>query len=82
MEGANAGKENQTVKHILLECRLLARQRRNLWTEEGKRARKEGGRSLDIARILTDGPCAKKAAMFIKKTGLTGRSMAPLMEEN
>ena len=61
--------ENQTVKHILLEFRLLARQRRSLWTEEAKRARKEGGRSLDIERILADGPCAKKAAMFIKKTG-------------
>ena len=73
---------NQTVKHILLECRLFARQRRNLWTEEAKKARKEGGRSLDIERILTDGPCAKKAAIFIKKTGLTGRSMAPLIEDN
>lgn len=69
---------NQTVKHILLECRLLARQRLNLWIDEAKRARKEGGRSLDIGRI----PCVKKAAMFIKKMGLTGRSMAPFTEGN
>ena len=74
--------ENQTVEHILLECRFFARQRRNLWTEQAKRAQKEGGRSLDIERILTDGPCAKKAAMFMKKTGLTGRSMASLIEGN
>ncbi len=73
---------NQTVKHILLEFRLLACQRHNLWIDEAKRTRKEGGRSLDIERILTDGPCVKKAAMFIKKTGLTGRSMAPLTEGN
>lgn len=73
---------NQTVKHILLECRLFARQRRDLWKEEAIKARKEGVRSLDIERILTDGPCAKKAAIFIKKTGLTGRSMAPLTEHN
>lgn len=73
---------NQTVKHIFLECRLFARQRRDLWTEEAKKARKEGGRSLVIERILTDGPCAKKAAIFIKKTELTSRSMASLTEHN
>ena len=67
---------NQTVKHILLECRLLARQRRNLWIDEEKRVHKEGGGSLDIERILTDCSC-QKAAMLIRKTGLTGRSMAP-----
>ena len=87
MPGAEDGRcecrqGNQTVKHILLECRLLARQRRNLWTEEATRARKERGKNLDIERILTDGTCAKKAAMFLKKTELTGRSMAPLMEGN
>lgn len=49
---------NQTFKHILLESRLFARQRRNLWTEEARKARKEGGRSLEIERILTDGPCS------------------------
>ena len=44
--GCKYSQGNQPVKHILLECRLLARQRRNLWREEAKRARK-GGRSLD-----------------------------------
>ncbi len=73
---------NQTVKHIFLECRLFARQRRDLWKKEAKEARNEGGRGLDIERILTDGPCAKKAATLTKKTGLTGRSMAPLTEHN
>ncbi len=72
---------NQTVKHVLLECRLCNRMRRGLWTEESKKARKEGGRCLDLVRILTDGPCAKKAAIFMKETGLTGRSRAPIMEE-
>lgn len=46
---------NQNVKHILLECRNIARQRRNLWIDEAKKTRKEGGQSLDIERILTDG---------------------------
>lgn len=44
---------NQTVKQILLKCTKFALQRRNLWIDETKRARKEGGRSLDIERILT-----------------------------
>ena len=74
--------ENQTVKHILLECRLFALQGQNLWAEEGKRAQNEGGRCLDIQCILTDGLCAQKDTLFIKRTGLTGRSMAPLTERN
>lgn len=73
---------NKFVNYILLECKLFARQRGKLWTEEAKKAWKEGGKSLDIKGILTDGPCTKKAAILIKKTGLTGRSMSPLKEEN
>ena len=30
---------NQTVKHVLLECRLYNQMRRGLWTEESKKAR-------------------------------------------
>ena len=48
----------QTVKHVLLECRLYNQMRRGLWIEESKKARKEGGRCLDLEHILTDGPCA------------------------
>lgn len=59
----------QTVKHVLLDCRLYNQMRRGLWTEESKKARKEGGRCLDLERILTDGPCAKRAAIFKKETG-------------
>lgn len=51
---------NQTAKHVLLESRLYSRGRRDLWTEEAKKARKEGGRSLDIVLIITDGSCVKK----------------------
>ncbi len=55
--------------------------RRGLWTEESKKAQKEGGRCLDVERILTDEPCVKKAAISTKETGLTGRSRASTMEE-
>ena len=74
--------KNQTVKYIFLKYRLFAYQQRNLQIEEAKKARKEEGKSLDIECILTNGPCTKKVAIFIKKTGLIGRSMAPLIEDN
>lgn len=38
-----------------------------LASERARRARKEGGRSLDIRRILIDDPYAKKAAILIEK---------------
>lgn len=55
--------------------------RRGMWSEESKKARKEGGRCLYLKRILTDRPCAKKAMVFMTETRLTGRSRAPIMEE-
>lgn len=54
------GQGNQTAKHVTLESRLYSRGRRDLETEEAKKARKEGGRSFDIVRIITDGSCVKK----------------------
>ena len=64
---------NQTVKHVLLNCRRHNRDRQGLWAEESRKAQ-QGGRRLDIERILTEAPSAKKAAIFMKNTGLTGRS--------
>ena len=65
---------NQTVEHVLLNCRRYNKERQGFWAEESRKARQEGGRNLDIERILTEAPSAKKAAIFMKNTGLTGRS--------
>lgn len=57
---------NQTVKPILVECRQFARQRRNLWTEEAKRARKEGWKEFVLSSASSRTVfCAKKAAIFM-----------------
>ena len=63
---------NQTVKHVLLNCRRYNKERRGFWTEQSRKAQ-EGGRSLDIERILIEAPSAKKASIFMN-TGLTSRS--------
>ncbi len=65
---------NQTVKHVLLNCRRYNTERQGLWAEESRKAQQKGGRNLDIVRILTEATSAKKAAIFMKSTGLTGRS--------
>ena len=73
---------NQIVEYIFLEYKLFACQQGNLWTEKAKKVQKEKGKSLNIELILIDSPCTKKVAIFIKKTGLTDRSMAPTIEDN
>ena len=58
----SADKETRPVKHVLLECRLYNRMRRGLRTEESNKV---------FGPRAADGPCAKKAAIFMKETGLT-----------
>ena len=62
----------QTVKDILMECSLYYRLRRETWEE--KRKKSEGRAKLNTFRdILTDTHFARKAAIFMKDTGLTGQ---------
>ena len=62
----------QTVKHILMECQLYYRLRRETWEEERKKP--EGRAKLNTFRdILTDTHFARKAAIFMKDTGLIGQ---------
>ena len=62
----------QTVKHILMECQLYYRLRRETWEEERK---KPEGRAIlnTFSDILTDTHFARKAAIFMKDTGLIGQ---------
>lgn len=53
-----------------------------LWKEKFKKAQKAGGRCLDLEHILINRPSAKKAAIFMKETGLTSRFKVPNTEEN
>lgn len=64
-ERCNYRQENQAVKHFLLECRLLNQKRRGLLLKESTKARSEGGGSLDIGCILTDGQRAEKAVILM-----------------
>lgn len=50
--------------------------------QEGTKSRwKVEGRCLDLESVLTDGRWVKKVAIFIRETGLTGRSRVPIMEK-
>ena len=51
--------------------------RRGLWIEESKKARKEGGRCLDLEHILTDDSCAKKAVIFHERDGADWPVLSP-----
>ena len=59
---------NQTVKHVLLNCRRYNKERQGFGTEESRKARQEGGSSLDIERILTEASSAKKAVTLVLGT--------------
>lgn len=71
------GRGLQTVEHILLTCREYSSQRKGLWDREKRRARLG---VLRMKEILTDPISAKKAAIFMKGTGLVGRR-TPIEEE-
>ncbi len=44
---------NQTVEHVLLNCRLYNKERQGSWAEESRKAPQEGGRSRDIELFIT-----------------------------
>jgi len=68
----------QTVEHILFTCRKYANLRRNMWKEERKR--KTWG-ELNLKTVLTNPHSLKKAATFMKETGLIGQFRAPIAED-
>ena len=66
--------------HVLMECPLHYRLRRETWKEESK---KPEGRAIlnTFQSLLTDTHVARKAAVFMKDTGLIGqfRGLTPLL---
>ena len=69
----------QTVHHILFDCRKYRTMRRGYWDEEKREA--PWGR-LELRNILTTPGGLKKAVEFMKDTGLLGQLRAPLADEN
>jgi hypothetical protein len=69
----------QTVAYILFTCRKFTDLRRGLWKEEMKRAM---WGELCWKTVLTNAFSLKKAAMFMKDTGLFGQFRAHNEEDN
>lgn len=66
----DCGRGTQGVLHLLMECPLYHRQRKELWREERRRG---GWTRFDLGIILNHSKYARKAALFIKDTGLIGQ---------
>ena len=72
-ESCECGADKQTARHILHECRLFNRQRREWWAKE---RRKTLGGVISHMDMLNN-PCyISMAADFIKNTGLIGQFRA------
>ena len=63
------GQGDQTVEHVLFACRRHREQRKGVWSRERGRARYG---ELRLKTILTEPVSLKKAAIFMKETGLIG----------
>ncbi len=63
----DCGHRSQTVKHILSDCRKFVRLRREMWTNV---QRKEPFGVVEWKKMLIHPSYAKKAAYFIRNTGL------------
>ena len=74
----DCGHRSQTVRHILSDCRKFVRLRREMWTDV---QRKEPFGVVEWKRMLTHPSYAKKAAYFMRNTGLLkqfqGTAVAP-----
>ena len=72
------GHRSQTVRHVLSDCRKFTRLRRETWRDV---QRKEPFGVVEWRRTLTHPSYAKKAAYFMRKTGLLkqfqGTAVAP-----
>ena len=67
------GQAPQSVTHVLAHCRKYSQIRRETWKEEEKN---HAWRSIPVKEMLSSPRYAKKAAMFMKKTGLLGQFKA------
>ncbi len=67
------GMAPQSVAHVLIHCREFHQLRRETWKEEEKN---HAWRSIPIREMLGNPRYAKKAAIFMKKTGLLGQFKA------
>ena len=72
-ESCTRGASKQTARHILHECRLLSRQRREWWANE---KRKSFGGTIAHVDMLNNPRYISIAADFIKSTGLIGQYQA------
>ena len=72
-ESCTCGARRQTARHILHECRLLSRQRREWWANE---KRKAFGGAISHVDMPNKPRYISMAADFIKSTGLIGQYQA------
>ena len=72
------GHGEQTVHHILSMCRKFRAEIRSTWKEEEKGY---AWRKITTKSMLTSPKYARKAAIFIKNTGLLGQFKAREREE-
>lgn len=67
------GQAPQSMTHVLAHCRKYSQIRRETWKEEEKN---HAWRSIPVKEMLSSPRYAKKAATFMKKTGLLGQFKA------
>ena len=66
--GCRRGEE--TVRHVLTECRRFKEMKRTMWARDVRKARLNW---IDLRTILTTPAYVKKAALFMQKTDLLGQ---------
>lgn len=67
------GQAPQSVTHVLIHCRKFRQLRRETWKEEEKN---HAWKSIPVKEMLGNPRYAKKAATYMKKTGLLGQFKA------
>lgn len=67
------GQAPQSVTHVLVHRRKFSQIRRKIWKEEEKN---HAWRSIAVKEMLSSPHYAKKAALFMRKTGLLGQFKA------
>ena len=77
-ESCECGADKQTARHILHECRLFNRQRREWWAKE---RRKTLGGVISHTDMLNNLCYISMAADFIKNIGLIGQFRALDMDQ-
>ena len=72
VEDARCGcrREEETMRHILMECPRFREMRKRIWAQEVRKARLNW---IEFCKILTTPAYVKKTALFILKIVLLGQ---------